>query len=168
MLAVDVAGGEQRWLTWWKLRADVAGELAVDIACSGYVGVMRHASDAAGWTRMGPTWVDMAGSTQLIECAWDQHGSTWLVNIQCGSTWLTERAWGWHGLTWLLKLALPCEWKGEPRGIEIQARSVTYLMGLPLLGSSLIISDPSVAAYDFLRLAHIAERCVVSLWRGEV
>lgn len=86
--------------------------------------------NAANRTRMRPTWVDMAG--------------------QRGSTRLTERAWVRHGLTWPLTLALPCEWKGEPRGIEIQARSVTYLMSLPLLGSSLIISDPSVAAYDFL------------------
>ena len=36
-LAVDMAG-EQHWSTWWKiLRVDMAGELAVNIMCSGYM-----------------------------------------------------------------------------------------------------------------------------------
>ena len=33
-------------------------------------------------------------------------------------------------------------------------------MGLPLLGSPLDISDPSVATYDLLTLAYIIGRCV--------
>ena len=33
-------------------------------------------------------------------------------------------------------------------------------MGLPLLGSPLVMSDPSVATYDLLKLAHIVGRWV--------
>jgi len=33
-------------------------------------------------------------------------------------------------------------------------------MGLPLLGSPLVISGPSATLYDLLMLAHIAGRCV--------
>ena len=42
-------------------------------------------------------------------------------------------------------------------------RVATDLVGLPLLGSPLVISDPSVATYDLLRLAYIAGRCVESV-----
>ena len=49
---------------------------------------------------------------------------------------------------------------GCARGIKIQTCSVTYFVGLPLLGSPLVISDPSVATYDLLMLAHIIGRWV--------
>jgi len=62
------------------------------------------------------------------------------------------------GRTW----ALSCGWKGEPGGIKIQTCSAMYLMSLPLLGPPLVISDPSVANYDLLRLAHITGRCMES------
>jgi len=84
-------------------------------------------------------WVDAAGQ--------DWGRRSWLM---WRSTWLIQCAWGQLGSTWPLPWALTYEGKGEPGGIEIQSRSVTYLVGLPLLGSPLVISNPSVATYDLL------------------
>jgi len=54
-------------------------------------------------------------------------------------------------------------WEGEPEGIRIQTHSVMYFVGLPPLGSPLVISDPSVATYDLLTLAHIIGRWVETM-----
>ena len=77
---------------------------------------------------------------QCGQCGWSMWGSTWLI----------ECAWA------------PRHWpvEGWARGIRIRTHSVTYFVGLPLLRSPLVISDPSVATYDLLTLAHILGRWV--------
>jgi len=147
-----------------------------------HINVASWCAHQCGWLMCTSTWlvnmhVDVIGRCACW-CSWSTCMLTWLVNVHidtvgrcaCWCSWSTlmltwpvdvgvnmaDRTYmGQLGSTW----PLICEWKGEPGGIKIPC-SATYLRGPPLLGSPLVISDPSVATYDLLRLAHIARRCV--------
>jgi hypothetical protein len=80
----------------------------------------------------------------------------WPVDVELNAA--DRTCMGQLGSTW----PLTCGWKDEPGGIRYSVLSHT--LGVSLCsGSPLVISDPSVAAYDLLRLAHIAGRCVKSV-----
>ena len=94
------------------------------------------------------TWqVDVEVKARVDAAGQDWGRRGWLM---WRSMWVIQRAWGQLGSTWPLPWALTYEGKGEPGRIGIQSRSVTYLVGLPLLGSPLVISNPSVATYNLL------------------
>jgi hypothetical protein len=61
---------------------------------------------------------------------------------------------------WVNAVNMAGQWGVNVADRVCMSQHNTYFVGLPLLGSPLVISDPSVATYDLLMLAHIIGRWV--------
>ena len=129
---------------WWVRRRHWLG---VDTEVNVGVNMASRVGITGDWSMCTLMWlvdvrIDVAGQCTRW-CGWSMCTLTWLVNIEvdvasrCGG----QRGWSdVHGANMAIDLWV----EGWARGIEIQTWSFTYLAGLPLLGSPLVISGPSV------------------------